>query len=201
MVFLNIWFLASFLLSCFPIGFGRLFLNGLLFPLVLINLLSYKDVALKFQTSSWLIILILAIASPLSSIHIFTARINETKKQNPWYYLPLEIKAGFEFLEKEKNSNGVLALPLLSSYIPAWTGKNVYCGHKDQTPNFEEKLAKIINFYSGKFSLKEGERFLKDNKIDFVAYSQEEKQLGVLNYPFLKSSYKNEKIEILKKRS
>lgn len=194
-VFLNIWLLVSISLSLLPIGMGRLFLNGLLFPLVLVNLLSLKDISKEFQLDFRAIALILLIFTPLSSFYVFTRRINEVKKTNVWFYLPLEIKAGLEFLESRKET-GVLAFPLISSYVPAHTGKRVYCGHKDQAPGFQEKLIKTIDFYSGKFSMKEASKFLKNNGINFVVYSDEEKQMGHLEYPFLKSVYKNKKIEI-----
>lgn len=194
-VFLNIWFLASIGLSLLPIGMSRLFLSTLLFPLVLINLLSLKDISKNFQLNSRLIILMLLILTPLSSFYIFNKRMKEGGRTNVWFYLPLEIKGGFEFLENRKET-GVLALPLIESYVPAHTGKSVYCGHQDQTPGFQEKLINTINFYSGKFSAVEAERFLRENNINFVVYSDEEKQLGQLKYPFLKSVYKNDRIEI-----
>jgi hypothetical protein len=82
------------------------------------------------------------------------------------------------------------------SYLPAQTGKRVYFGHKEQTPNYQERLTKTLDFYSGKLSVAEAQEFLRKNHLNFIVYSDEEKQSGELPYEFLKSVYRNDKIEI-----
>lgn len=194
-VFLNIWFLVSIALSLLPFGISRLYLGTLLFPLVLINLSSLKDMSKNFRPNPRLLTLILIIFTPLSLFFVFNKRIEEAHKTNVWFYLPQGIKDGFEFLEKRRGE-GVLAVPLIESYVSVHTGKKVYLGHKDQTPNFKEKLTNTINFYSGEFPEKDAQEFLTENNIKFVIYSDEEKQVGQLKYQFLESVYKNNRIEI-----
>jgi hypothetical protein len=97
--------LVFLFLSFLPWGWGRLFLNGLLFPLVLIELLWLKKISVQsknYQLNSWLIILFLLIFTPFSSFYIFKQRVKEASKSNVWFYLPLEIKKGFDFLETER---------------------------------------------------------------------------------------------------
>ena len=121
--------------------------------------------------------------------------MNEAGKKNQWFYLQQQAKQAFLFLEARKE-NGVLAAYTLGNYIPAWTGKKVYFGHWAQTPKAQEKWRKLNDFYSGKYSKKEAEKFLQENKINLVIYGEEERSIGKLKYSFLKNLYKNEKVQI-----
>lgn len=194
-IFLNIWFLVSLLLSFFPFGFTRFYLRGLFFPLVLLSLMAVPGICKKTHISKQFIVLVLLIFTPLSSFYIFHKRITEVDKSNKWFYQPLDIKKGFKLLENSKN-DGVLAGYVLGNYIPAHTGKRVYFGHLIQTPNAEEKVTAIANFFSGKLDPLQALRFLQKNKISFIIYSNEEKNLGELNYKFLKKTYSSDNMKI-----
>ena len=132
-----------------------------------------------------------------TSIYTFNKRIAEAQNSNNiWFYIPQSYRESFEFLEGS-DQNGVLALPPLSNYIPARTGKHVYFGIKDQSPDYDTKLVKAENFYLGTLSQSEAKVFLQENNINLVVVSSQEKQFDVHAYPFLTVVYKNEDIEIL----
>ncbi|MFH1561541.1 MAG: hypothetical protein ABID04_03115, partial [Patescibacteria group bacterium] len=164
-VFLNIWIIVSLILSILPFGMGRLFLSGLLFPLAIVSALVAGNLANRFKVPGLFLILLLGFLP--SSLYIFNKRINETANNNVWFYLPQTIKEGVEFL-KEQKEDGVLALPPLTSYIPALAGKHVYFGLQDQTPDYPNRVNRASLFYQGKLSVEEAKLFLEQNQIHFV---------------------------------
>lgn len=195
-MFLNVWVIVSLGLSILPFGMSRLFLSGLLFPLAILFILSLNKLSTRLQMPIVFIVVIFSLVSFPSSFYIFYKRIAEVKNNNIWYYLPGSIKQGLDFLGNSEK-DGVLALPPLSSFIPAYSVKHVYFGHKDQTPDYDNRVNNAIFFYSGKLPENEAKIFLKDNHINFVVISDQEKQFGKLSYSFLSSVYKNKSVEIL----
>ncbi|PIZ63451.1 hypothetical protein COY16_01975 [Candidatus Roizmanbacteria bacterium CG_4_10_14_0_2_um_filter_39_13] len=197
MWFLNIWIIVSISLSLLPFGLSRLFLSGLLFPMALIFVIQL----INFSKHSHLFLIFIMIITLMmvlpTSIYTFNKRIAEAHNSNNiWFYIPQSYRESFEFLERS-DQNGILALPSLSSYIPARTGKHVYFGIKDQSPDYDTKLVKAENFYSGTLSESEAKSFLQENNINLVVVSLQEKQFDALAYPFLTVVYKNKDIEIL----
>lgn len=197
-IFLCFWFLVSFIFGFF-LPFGRFYFRGLFFPLGLLSVMGVSKISHGEKFKECYFVFLLTLITSFSSFYIFSQRINEAGKNNRWFYLRKEIKEGFLFLEKRKE-NGILASYTLGNYLPAFTGKNVYFGHWVQTPKSSEKWVKLINFYSGKYSEEEANKFLKEGRINVIVYSDEEKEIGKLKYSFLKRIYKNEKIEIYGKR-
>lgn len=192
-LFLNIWIIVSFLLALWP-GMGRLFLAGAMIPLVLIFLLSYKEIAGRLHIPSLLLLIIVIIFTPLSSFYIFSKQINETANLNIWYYLPNDVNAGLLSL-RNLPKDGVLALPPLNSYVTAQTTKKVYFGHKDQTPDITKRQEQAALFYKNVFSNQEALAFLRQNNISYIIYTPQEKSLGQ-PYSFLSNVSKSANLEI-----
>jgi hypothetical protein len=153
-----------------------------MFPLAITFILFFKTNKVLVMGLALLVLL-------PSSLYVFGRRIDEVKNNNVWYYLPQTIKQGFDFLEKSEG-DGVLAMPPLASYIPAYAGKHVYLGHKDQTPSYYDRMSKAEGFYAGKLTEDEAKKFLQENKINYV--------VGKVTYSFLTTIYRSEGIEILK---
>lgn len=193
-LFLNLWFLLSILLSFLPFGFARLYLRGLFFPLTILSLTTLPIIFKRFVNIKPLLVLVL-ISTIFSSLYIFSKRMMEVKNQNRWYYLPVEIKEAFNFLERQKK-DGVLAGYTLGNYLPAHTGKRVYFGHLIQTPKARSKFELLSAFYSGRLREEDALEFLKKNKISFIVLGKEERKIGKPRYRFLKRIYKNSKVEI-----
>ncbi|KKQ37022.1 MAG: hypothetical protein US54_C0047G0005 [Candidatus Roizmanbacteria bacterium GW2011_GWA2_37_7] len=195
--FLNIWVLVSVGLAILPFGMSRLYLSGLLFPMAILFMLCLKDISKRSTILAFILMMFILILLLPTSLYTFHKRIVEVKNNNIWYYIPVQLKHGFDFLERSKQ-DGVLALSPLSSYIPAQTGKHVYFGIKDQTPDYDNKVNNAVLFYSGKLTENQAKAFLKENNIHFVIVSTQEEQVGKPSYPFLTVVYKNKGIEILK---
>lgn len=192
-LFLNLWVIVSILLAFWP-GMGRLFLSGIMIPLVLIFLLSYKEMASRFRVPPLLLLIIVIVFAPLSSFYIFNKQISEAATLNIWYYLPNDVSSGFGSL-RNLPKDGVLAMPSLNSYVTAQTTKKVYFGHKDQTPDISKRQEQAVLFYQNVFSNQEALAFLKQNNINYIIYTAQEKNLGQ-PYNFLSNIYKSADLEI-----
>jgi len=193
-IFLYLWFFLSLILVYSPLPFARLFIRGLFFPLVLISL-NFIRVFFPDERGSFLNFLLVFI-SLFSTVFITSMRINEAGKTNPWIYQKKEVISAFSFI-KNSSFDGVLAGYYLANLIPFFTGKKVYLGHPNQTPDFNARYLKMSKFYQGKLSNQEAKKFLEENKISLISYSDEEKSFGKINrYSFLKKIFSNAVIEI-----
>ncbi len=197
MWFLNIWIIVSMSLSFLPFGLSRLFLSGLLFPMALLLVLHLKNLSKHSQLFTIFVMIIVLMMVLPTAFYTFYKRTSEAgNSRNIWFYIPQSYEECFDFLEGS-DQNGVLALPPLSSYIPARTGKQVYFGIKDQSPGYDTKLAKAELFYSGTLSEADAQAFLQENNINLVVVSLQEEQFDARLYTFLTVVYKNKDIEIL----
>ena len=184
--FLLLWISVSILLSYIPIGYSRFFLRGLFFPLVLLALLEIQRIKLKIYKE--IILVTFCLLMPLTSIFIFFDRIQKADSRDPWQYVTQDTDQVFNFLSKRKR-DGVLASYRLGNFVPAKTNKSVYFGHLFQTPEAQDKINKILDFYSGQMKDQEAKDFLIQNNISFVIYGRDERSLGGHVYPFLKLLY------------
>ncbi|PIZ64350.1 hypothetical protein COU87_01590 [Candidatus Roizmanbacteria bacterium CG10_big_fil_rev_8_21_14_0_10_39_12] len=195
-LFLNIWILVSIGLAIVPFGMSRLYLSGLLFPMALLFVLSLKNLSHIPNLFIYFMMMLSLIFILPTSFYTYHKRIEEVRSDNIWFYIPTSYQQSLDFLE-DSEMDGVLALPPLSSYIPARTGKHVYFGIKDQSPGYDTKLAKAENFYSGTLSETKAQAFLQENNINLVVVPLHEVQFFAHSYPFLTVVYKNKDIEIL----
>jgi len=192
-IFLNIWIIVSLLLSILPFGFNRLYLNGLLFPMAILLTQSLSKISNYLKTSKVQLIFLVTLLCLPTSIHIFNKRLTEINNNNTWYYLPTSIQSGLNFINTS-DKDGVLALTPINSFIPAQTGKHVYFGLKDLTPNYVDKINQAQAFYTNNYSQDEAKKFLQDNNINIIFVSDPNAKP---DYSFLKTVYQNDNIQIL----
>jgi len=197
--FLSIWVLCSFSLSLIPIGLSRFFLRGLYVPLALLAVFTVRYLSQRYfpkerVAAKNLLLGNLLLLVSMTSIQIFTERIKDIKNENPWYYMSNSERSTLNFIRDELPPDStILTFYYMGNQIPANTNSRVYFGHLLQTPKAEEKQEKINQFYSGEMSEEEAKKFLVDNNIQYVYAGREE---GEVNYPFLKSVFKNDAVNL-----
>lgn len=110
---------------------------------------------------------------------------------------------GIYFLRANtKHDEVVLAFEAAGNYIPAYSGNFVFFGHAN-TPDLEEKEAKARLFFSGKIGKEEGREFLARERISYIFFGPQERDIGGVNnltyaYPFLSPLYINNHVTIYK---
>ena len=164
---------------------GRLFINGLLFPLTIILTLSIKPLAKKLNNPQAVIIAFILLTSLPSSFYIFIKRIQEVKNNNPWFYFSSSTQQVLSFLDHQPSGGVLVSDPYLASLIPAHAGQSVYFGIKDQTPDYFNKLSQATSFYQNNLSAQEAKSFLAHNKINYIIVPNPS-----TSYSFLTQIYK-----------
>ncbi len=120
---------------------------------------------------------------------------------DPRFYMPNENIEAMRWLRQNSFSDSII----LSSYyngniIPYYANRMVYVGHSLMTIDSEKKLQEVENFYSGKKSSEEMEKFLKNKKISHIFFSEQEKtdntEFDLKKYNFLKKTYQGNDVAI-----
>ena len=92
----------------------------------------------------------------------------------------------------------VLAGFTAGNYIPAYSGNTVYFGH-NETVDYENKKALVKSFFGKKMSREEGENFLRENRIKYVFFGPQEKDLAkgeFYNWPIFEKRFESGYVEI-----
>jgi len=223
-LFFSIWVFGVIMLSYIPLWIypmQRRFLETAFYvPLAITASFGIKAIydyfkkkKVKFLPSKFFYVFVLfamplMIGSNIQNWQIYNHLINNFNW--PKYYLPRGNIDAMEWLRQNTaNDSIILASFADSNVIPYFAARTVYVGHGPMTIDVNEKEAEVEDFYSGKFSPDKAYVFLKNRKINYVFYSENEKkseegnQLGYFNpnnYPFLNNIYQTEKVSIYKVR-
>ncbi len=106
---------------------------------------------------------------------------------------------GLLWLKKNTTTNDIiLSLPTAGNIIPAIPGRKVVVGDYVHTYRFAEKLSLVTKFYKGQMTNIEAKNYLQKEKVSFVFWGEEEKNIG--DYPakteFLKEVFRNKDVVI-----
>lgn len=123
-------------------------------------------------------------------------RVEVVNEINPWVYTENAVSEALKFLKRSPHDGIMSSNYPMSNLIPARTGKRVYFAHMLQTPNAQERILSIIDFYSGKLTEEEAYNFLRLNNITYVIYYDELSSYKIPSYQFMQLAFKNDKVQI-----
>jgi len=187
--FLLIWIVCSLLLSFLPIGIARFFLRGLFLPLSLLSVQCVSEFTKK-KSYTFIIILFFILISSLSTLHIFSQRINSQNRDNIWFYKPIEFKSVVKLINTS-NINNILTNYNLGNILPAYTNERVYFGHMIQSGNNNLKLNNINKFFNEEMATNDAKKFATNNDIQYVLQENADISNAQLSYDFLEPIYKD----------
>jgi len=191
--FLLIWFFVNILLIYSPFPFHSRYTQGLHLILVFFTVSGLFDAFqyLKTKVSDqifnfwidnkalWLILfLVMFFPSTLYSVgrdvNIF---VNDWDRTFDELFLPEDFIHATNYLSSAEPGL-IIAADIPSKFIPGYSGQTVYIAHAHETLFYKAKFPFLIRFYSSLVDDAEKKRFLNSNDIDYVFYSEYEKQLG-----------------------
>jgi hypothetical protein len=120
-------------------------------------------------------------------------------------YLPKELIAGINILDRRPDKKIILTSPMLplGIIVPVIVDRKVFLGRPFSTPDFENKTVIVHQFYEGIMTSEQAKQFVKENNIGYVILSSLEtnkygnyKASTLESYPFLKKIHENKAVKI-----
>ncbi len=194
LIFLLVWLGLNLALIFSPFPFQSRYTQGLHLVLVIFTVIGLFDFAeylkIKLKPKAFnfwinnpalliLLFIILFCPSTLYSLfrdfYYFIYKPGEIKIE---LYLPNDVFTAIKWLGQQPKNQLVLGADIPSKFIPGFSGQTVYSAHAHETLFFYSKVAYLIWFFADNKNNEAKIRFLKKQGIDYVFYSDYEKQLG-----------------------
>lgn len=202
--------LAVLLVQKFDIfSIKRLFQTPYLFVFAIlatfgINTIYQAINRLKPRIALHLIQVILILAIFISSIYTYILSINQLQAcfcltyPYPYGYPKKEVMAGIWWLrDNSKEDEIVLSGFHNGVLIPAFAGNKVYTNwfmRLAEPPVLSSAWNNLARFYQGDMSTEDAKRFISNNKIKYVFYSEDEQlydhEGNIFPYPFMQNIFK-----------
>lgn len=215
-IFLVCWALIQFLLLYFPMSSQRRLSEGLQIPITILailglfylkNWIKEKIIPQKYLflknifSNKFFLIYIFFILFFISNLTILVSDLSLYLKKQPGIYLAKEEIEAMKWLKQNTAQDSIILSTLsMGNLIPAFTLRQVYLGHGHQTAHFQEKWERT-NWFFKTNSDKEKISFLRENRINYLYFSQPEKELAKFNpdeKSFLEKVYGNPQVAIYK---
>jgi len=209
-IILSIWFIVHSILIFLPFSFQGRIVEGLSVPLTLLTgyilYEAYQKIKSKprFQIFINPVILVLLfvllfLVTPLSQVAIDVMIYNNARVES---YLSLNQFEAIQWLKSNINNDEVtLSRNTTGNYIPAFSGKNVYIGHKVETISYSIKLMETEWFFKDNKNEQIERDFLEKRNIDYIFFGPNEFILGSYDpniKQYLHPVYSNVEVTIYK---
>jgi hypothetical protein len=210
-VFLIIWPIIQSLLIYIPHLPQRRFIEGLQVPIIILATIGisfiyqsekFKKIILLFQNKYFLAIFFLLFLFS-SNLTVLFFDLYSYSLKTPLSYLSQEKIEAINWLkENSKGEKIVLASYYTGNLIPPFAQTISYIAHGgSDTLYFQEKEKKVEFFFKTNDYDQEKIQFLKENKIDFLFFSEIEKEMGNFNpyeKNYLEKVFENKEVTIFK---
>ncbi len=209
-LFLIIWFCVSIILIYAPFNFQRRLTEGFQIPLTILAfiglVISYDFLKIKSKLfknlNLWGILPVFILLFCFSNVIVYFWNFKFLNLKLEPIYMQKEIKQALDwYKDKTGFEETILAGRINANLLPGIIGRRVYLGHWVETINYTDKMIKLNHFFKDNQDDLAKKEFLKENKIDYMLYSEEEKKMGDYDpsaKDYLKEVYKNEKVSIYK---
>jgi hypothetical protein len=201
MKYLTWWILCALALSFLPFGPGKIFLRGLFFPLVLLDVLQLQILLKKLELVPlrYFYLGVFFVLVCMTNFYIMYLRMTiiQTPQVLDVIYMPKEDFAVFNYLNTHTtNGSGVLASGIMSNLIPAYTDDRTGIGSLwSFNSTYDTQLNTVNAFYAGQ---PVSSNYLKRNNISYVLWGPNEQQITTRysrgNVTDLSQVYKNLKL-------
>ncbi len=172
------WFSSSLVLIVFPFALQRRFLLGFSIPTIILAISAVPLVWPSVKTQKRVFAALLAASIPSVLVILLLAGFGISTRDERLYMTAGEMKAFDWVAENTPDKAVILAAPDTGNLIPAQTGRRVVYGHPFETVNAVAQEQKVVDLFSGTYSVAESLDLVKDLDIQYVFYGPREKELG-----------------------
>lgn len=191
-LFIFVWLVGGLILIYAPVSFQRRFLEGIQLPMVILSIIALFSLAgliknklsriyLFLDGNYYLLILLFIIFFGFSTIFNLVKDVYYFKNFPLIYYLPDEYRTAANWIENNNPDNKVILSQSFDSWIiPGLVNQRIFLGHMHETIFSDIKKRKVDDFFANNYSEQEAWKFLMDNNIGFLFFSDMERKF----YPY-----------------
>lgn len=183
------WVIANIVLLYSPIAFQRRLVEGLQIPLGVFAVVGVWWLLKRARARSWYAAMacsvFLVVFAPLGNLQMISQDIflySDPGSMFYYMYYPLQgdIDAMRWLKDNTDDTDIILSSKEIGNFIPAYTGRRVFIGHKPQTLFSDVKVKLVRDFYENP---SEQKQFVSDWGITYVFYSAQDKTLDNFDPP------------------
>lgn len=181
-----LWLVCMLVAMYLPINVQRRFMVGMMIPIAYFATRAIEDVWLKHISRRWrpvmycVLIPLMSVSQILMLFLPVLPAITGYPQAAEGIFLQRDYGDVYRWLEDRVSSDDVvLASPLVSAWIPGWTGARVVYGHPYETLNAAVKEAQVREWFSGTESAEACAALLETYNVRFVVYGPQEEKLGL----------------------
>ncbi len=213
-LFINAWFLITFVLVYLPVDYQIHLLNGWQIPIAILATKGLFQYVVPWverigqqRGKTWTraniqrgasIVLLLAILP--TNVYLLLWRFTELSRHTyPYYYHTDEMEA-FSWLEDNANPDDVVLSSLTTGqYIPAWAGTHAFLAHWAATLDYFNKTDMVTAFFTPETTPAARQEILQTYGVDYVLIGPAERALGEIavdEMPFIQPVFTSPLVDI-----
>ena len=174
-----VWFIAALVVMYIPFNLQRRFITGFSIPVFLLAMVVIGDLQKSMQQRYGLIKTIFVCTSVPTVILLVIAGCFGVMSKDKSLFLYRDEKLALNWIDEQTEVNAIIASsPEMGNFIPAYTGRKVLYGHPFETINASSQRDFLQEFFSNDYSAAEMEKFLQENKVDFLFIGPRERKYG-----------------------
>jgi hypothetical protein len=180
--FMLLWLVAMLVCVYLPTTTGRRFAVAMIVPIAWFATRAVEDVWLRYiarriRPLVFVLVAVVIAISPLIMLFLpITPALVGYPQAAVGIFLERDYTTSFAWMrDRLRPGEVILAAPVVSTWIPGWTGARVIAGHPYETLNADEKEAALIAWYTGASSC---EALLEAYPVRYVLLGPREAALG-----------------------
>ena len=185
-LFIQVWFVAGWVLAYVPTDFQIHMLNSWQVPIGLLATIGLYRTIVPVLTRWWdnrqaqmVALLSFLVLVVLTNGYLWAWRFVDLNRHDYPYYLYQDEIAALEWVEEHATRDAiVLSSYDVGRYVPGLSGRPAFLAHWAQTVNFFDKRDRVTLFFDAQTRDSERAKTLRAFGVDYIFYGPAERALG-----------------------
>lgn len=210
-LFLAVWLIVQFVIIYLPFNFQRRIMEGLQIPLVFFTVAAlffiYRKLKIKLSQKTFnfwvknpmILIFLFFILFCFTNFLVWFSNFYYYFYDDGYFYWPKDEILAMKYLNQLPDDIVILSGSVAGNFIPAFSDRTVFLGHKVETLFFDSKRLLVTWFFETNNQDEQKIKFLKDNNITHLYYGGLERVGGEFNpeaKSYLKKIYQQGEVVI-----